>query len=164
MSRKKTYLLVVALIVGTIGLYLYNKYNVAPKITLANIDVVTEHGTRFDFNSLKGQKVIVSFYASWCGNCLTELATLHHIKTDKLNDITVLAITDEPIEKLIAFKTKKQYPFTFLKLNQSFHAMGIFSIPTIYLLNTQGEIVYKHVGNLKWEDASTLHHLKALMK
>ena len=75
----------------------------------------------------------MSFYASWCPDCLKELKALNQIKNEKLSGVEVLAITDETMEKLISFKTKKQYPFTFLKLSKSFNDLKIFSIPTVYL-------------------------------
>ena len=67
-------------------------------------------------------------------------------------------------EKLISFKDKKQYPFTFLKLNTPFSAIDIASIPTTYLVNTKGEIVYNKVGYIHWDDESNLNHLKTLME
>jgi peroxiredoxin len=114
--------------------------------------------------SLKGKKVIVSFYASWCPNCIEELKILNSIKNQKLADVEVLAITDESIEKLVAFKNKTQYPFTFLTITGQFPEIGINSIPVTYLLNTKGEIVYNNVGYVEWNDESTLEHLKGLME
>ena len=59
----------------------------------------------------------------------------------------------------MSFKDQKGYPFTFLKLNNAFGNIGIASIPTTYLLNTKGEIVYNKVGYIDWEDESTINHL-----
>ena len=151
-------------ILGVIGLYFYNKYNVAPTINIAKLDVIDQDTNKFDICSLKGKKVIVSFYASWCPNCIEELKVLNSIKNQKLADIEVLAITDESIEKLVAFKTKTQYPFTFLTITGQFPEIGINSIPVTYLLNTKGEIVYNNVGYVEWNDESTLEHLKSLME
>lgn len=164
MSNNKIYTVLIITICALIGMYFFNKYKVAPKIDIANLEVINENSKAFDIKSLKGQKVIVSFYASWCGDCLKEMKTINSIKDRKLKDVTVLAITDETMEKLISFKTKKQYPFTFLKLNKSFNDLKIYSIPTIYLLNTKGEIVYEHIGYVNWEDESTLNHLTSLMQ
>ena len=151
-------------ILGVVGLYFYNKYNVAPTINIAKLDVIDQDTNKFDISSLKGKKVIVSFYASWCPNCIEELKVLNSIKNQKLADIEVLAITDESIEKLVAFKTKTQYPFTFLTITGQFPEIGINSIPVTYLLNTKGEIVYNNVGYVEWNDESTLEHLKSLME
>lgn len=163
MSKRQTYNILIIAILGLIGLYLFNKYKVAPKIDVANLEVVDSTSTKFDIKLLKGKKVIVSFYASWCPDCLKELKALNEIKNEKLKDVEVLAITDETMEKLISFKNKKQYPFTFLKLSKSFNDLNIFSIPTVYLLNTKGEIVYQKVGYINWKDESELLHLTSLM-
>lgn len=164
MSKKTTYQILIIAIVALVGLYFYNKYNVAPSIQVDKLEILNEDSTKFDIHSLKGKKVIISFYASWCPNCIEELKVLNAIKNEKLSDIEILAITDESMDKLISFKNKKQYPFTFLKLNASFPEIGIASIPTTYLLNTKGEIVYNKVGYIEWDDESNLNHLKSLME
>jgi peroxiredoxin len=164
MSKKTTYLILAIAIIGVIGLYFYNKYNVAPSIELAKLEMVDQDTNKFDLASLKGKKVIINFYASWCPNCIEELQILNSIKNQKLADVEVLAITDESIEKLVNFKNKTHYPFTFLTLTGSFNDIGIASIPTTYLLNTKGEIVYNKVGYIHWNDESTLSHLKSIME
>lgn len=164
MNNKKIYILIFILLAGIGILYFYNKYNVAPKIDLTKLELLDADTVQYDLKSLKGKKVIISFYASWCGNCLDELKVLNTIKSTKLADVEVLAVTDEDMEKMTGFRDKKQYPFTFLKLNSAFNEIGIFSIPTVYLLNTKGEVVYQNVGYVNWEDESTLNHLKSLME
>lgn len=164
MNNQKIYLILVISIGGLLGLYYFNKYRVAPKIDIGKLEVIDNTGKHFDIQSLKGKKVVVSFYASWCRDCLKELKDINSIKHEKLNDITILAITDESLEKMVSFEQRKQYPFTFLKLSKTFDDLKIYSIPTLYLLNTNGEVVYEHIGYVNWADESTLNHLKALMQ
>ncbi|MCD6019616.1 MAG: alkyl hydroperoxide reductase/Thiol specific antioxidant/Mal allergen [Bacteroidetes bacterium] len=164
MSKKTTYIILIIAVLGVVGLYFYNKYNVAPVLQITQLDVVDEQSAKFDIGSLKGKKVIVSFYASWCPPCREELEILNKIKDQKLAGIEILAITDEGVERLLNFKQQKQYPFTFLTLNAPFGTIGINSIPVTYLLNTKGEIVYNNVGYIEWDDESTVEHLKALME
>lgn len=164
MSKKTTYIILAIAILSVAGLYFYNKYNVAPAIEISKLDVIDQDTNKYEIQSLRGKKVIVSFYASWCPSCVEELKTLNSIKTEKLNDVEVLAITDESLEKLVYFKQKTQYPFTFLTLTGSFNNIGIASIPVTYLLNANGEIVYNNVGFIDWSDESTLNHLKKLME
>lgn len=164
MNNQKIYTILFIAIAGIIGLYYFNKYRVAPKIDIAKLEVVDSTGNRFNIKSLKGKKVIVSFYASWCRDCLRELKEINGIKNEKLSDVTVLALTDESLDKMVSFNQRKQYPFTFLKLSKTFNDLKIYSIPTLYLLNTKGEVVYEHIGYVNWTDESTLNHLKALMQ
>jgi len=164
MNARKSYVLLFIFIAGLAVLYFYNKYRVAPGLDLKTLNLSNESGQRFPADSLRGRKTIVSFYASWCGDCLKELKNLDAVKSTELADVRVLAITDEPVEKLVSFKNKKQYPFTFLKLDKRFDEIGIHSIPVVYLLNAKGEITYQHVGYVDWQDPSTLAHLKKLLE
>ena len=163
MKTSKIYYLFSAIIILLVIFYFYQKYNVAPRIDMNTIAVINENKEPVNFTQYKGKKVIISFYASWCPNCLDELKTLNQLYSSKLSDITILCITDEPMDKLISFRDKKQYPFTFLKLTKSFPEIGINSIPTTYLLNTNNQMVYENVGYIEWDDESTLNHLKTLM-
>lgn len=164
MKAKHIYTTLIILAVAALGLYFYQKYNVAPPIDISKIEVVDQDTNRFDIQSLKGQKVIVSFYASWCPNCLEELKEINAIKNSRLSDVTVLCITDESIKKMVSFREKMAYPFTFVTLVSNFRDFGIHSIPTTYLLNTKGEVVYDNVGYIDWADESTCEHLKSLMQ
>jgi peroxiredoxin len=164
MKAKYIYTTLIVLALAALGLYFYQKYNVAPAIDISKIEVVDQDTNRFDIKSLKGKKVIVSFYASWCPNCLEELKEINSVKDSRLNDVTVLCITDESIEKMVSFRERTAYPFTFVTLVSNFNAFGIHSIPTTYLLNTKGEVVYDHVGYIDWSDESTCEHLKSLMQ
>jgi cytochrome c-type biogenesis protein len=163
MSSNKIKGIALILLAITAILYFYNKYKVAPKIKLNELVLSDEFNNPFDISTLKGKKIALCFYASWCPDCLKELKQINSIYNQKLNDIVILAVTDESFEKLISFKTKKQYPFTFLKLSKTFNELNIHSIPTTYLLNTNSEIVYEKVGYINWTDESTLNHLKSLM-
>ncbi len=163
MNKKNIFIIIGLIITACVGYYFYDKYNAAPKINIAKLEVVDKDTVLYNMANLKGKKVIISFYASWCPGCLEELKALNAIYKQKLPDVVVLAITDESIEKLIAFQQKKQYPFTFLTLTSNFSDIGINSIPTMYLVNTKGEIIYDNVGFVDWEDESTFNHLNALL-
>lgn len=151
------------LLLGLVAvLYFYNKYRVAPEIKLTELPLSDENGNLIKFEAFKGKKLVVAFYASWCGNCLQELKEINKIKERELADIEIICITDEPIEKLTQFKNEKGYPFTFLKLNKFFPDIGIHSIPITYIVNQNLEIVKEQVGYIDWDDPSTLNHIKGL--
>lgn len=161
MQKKWIYALL-ALLGGLIILFYYNKYKVAPSIDITKLEIVTETEQPFSMTQLKGKKLIVSFYASWCGNCLEELKDINKIKSSDLNDIEVVCITDEPIEKIMQFKERTGYTFLFLKLKKNFQDINIYSIPVTYIVNEKLEVVEEHLGYVDWTDPSTLNHIKSL--
>lgn len=159
---KKLINLFLLIIAALVAIYFYNKYRVAPDLKLNELGLVDENGTSFDINTLKGKKVVISFYASWCGNCLEELDIINKIKDKELSDVEIVCITDESLEKLNKFKSNSGYPFKFLKLNKRFPDIGIHSIPVTYIVNKDLQIVKEQVGYLHWDDPSTLNHIKGL--
>jgi thiol-disulfide isomerase/thioredoxin len=162
MPKKLSLLLISALfILG--GLYLYNKYKVAPSIDVSKLSLQTLDGQAFNFASLKGKKVILSFSASWCGNCIREMNTLKKIKETEMQGIEIVIIDDEPLETVIRFKEGREYPFTFLKLEQSFPSIGVNSIPVTYFYNAEQQIKGNEVGEIDWLDASTREHFKQIL-
>lgn len=161
MQKKWIYALL-ALLGGLIILFYYNKYKVVPDIDLTKLEIVTETEQPFNMTQLKGKKLIVSFYASWCGNCLEELKDINKVKQSDLSDIEVVCITDEPIEKIAQFKERTGYTFLFLKLKKNFQDINIYSIPVTYIVNEKLEVVEEHLGYVDWTDPSTLNHIKSL--
>lgn len=161
--QKKLISLFILVLAACIGFYFYNKYRVAPSVDVAKLPLVTLDGKPFDFSSLKGKKVILSFSASWCGNCIREMNTMKKIKDSDLGDIEVVIIDDEPLETVIKFKNNREYPFTFVKLEKEFPSIGINSIPVTYFYNAQGEITGNKVGEIDWSDPSTREHFKQIL-
>lgn len=162
--NKKWLYLVILIIAAFLGFYLFRKYRVAPEIDLAKLDVVDLDNRQVALSSYKGKKMVVCFSASWCGNCRQELDEIKSLNSEDMKDVEVVVISDEPLEKVKVFKERREYPFTFLKMNASFQDIGIHSIPTSYIVNTDFKIRKETVGYLNWRDPSTFHHLKTLME
>lgn len=163
MSKKWVAPAVLAVIV-LLAFFLFRRYHVAPSINLNSLSLTDLDGKPVKLTSYQGKKMLVCFSASWCGNCREELNTVTSIKHSDLQDVEVLVISDEPLEKIIQFKEGSAYPFTFLKMNKAFNEIGINAIPTSYIVNTRMEVKKETVGYLNWKDPSTLQHLKKLME
>jgi len=161
---KKITLFLLLFSAGLLGLYLYKRFQVAPEISFFKDKLQNQKGEITDLSVFKGKSLIVSYYASWCGDCIKELKELNEIKQYKLSDTEVICVTDETLEKLIEFKTKKKYPFHYYKLPVSFSEIGIHAIPVTYLINSKGQVVYKKVGALHWKDPSFVHYVKNLLQ
>ena len=163
MNNKLKYLILAVLVLLT-ALFFYNKYKVAPKVDFNKLTLFDTQGNPVKLSDYKGKKLVVSFGASWCPNCLDELQMINAIKEKELADVEIIVISDEDMERVQGFKERKGYPFTFLKMNQSFNSIGVNSIPTTYIVNTKFEISDESVGFIDWSDASTVEGIKKLME
>ena len=154
---------VVFLILAFAGLFYYHHLTTLPGLDLNKIKAFQLSGEEYDWQELQGKKTILSMGASWCGNCIVELDQLKELQSTLLNDVQVIVISDEPVEKIIRFRDKRRYPFLFLRSSTSFSKMGIHSIPANYLLNSRAEVVKEQAGSFNWEDPSTAEHLLKIM-
>ena len=159
-SGKKIILFFVVIAGGLLGLYMYKKYKVAPTLAILKQELFNEKGEKLTLSSNQGKPMIISYYASWCGDCLKEMKELNEVRDTALADIAVICITDENIEKLISFKTKYAYPFSFYRIGKRFSDIEIYTIPVTYLINSRGEVVYNKVGAIRWKDPSFLQYAK----
>jgi peroxiredoxin len=162
-SGKRVGIFMALVLAGLLGLYLYKKYRIAPSIPLLEQQVIDAAGNKSDLSAYKGKALIISYYASWCGDCIKEMKELNSVKAEALPDVEVICITDEPAEKLISFQQSRGFPFAFYRIGRSFHELGIHTIPVTYLVDKKGEVVYNKVGVVKWKDDSFLAHAQKLL-
>lgn len=128
----------------------YSKYRIAPRISFPNLQVTDVLGAKVTLRPRPGQPLVVVFYASWCHDCARELPKLHAAWFTNLNQVDVALVTDEGIQAMIGYRNQHRYPFAFYTLMEPFDAYGIEAIPTVYVLNGKGEIIFSKVGDVNW--------------
>lgn len=162
LNRNFFFLLI--LVAGLVALFIYNKYRIAPAIDFFKLEVYDRNNIKKDLEFFRGKKIIVTYYASWCKDCLIELKILNEISNSKLKNVEIIAITDDPLEKLIGFQNKKKYSFNFFRINKNFSEMKINAIPVNYLVNTKGIVVWDKVGSPNWENDIFIKQALQLME
>ena len=118
---------------------------------------------KVDLNSFKGNKIIVSYWATWCRPCIKEMPAIIRAQEILKNDnITFLLVSDENILSITNFKNKKKYNLKFLKSVRSNETLGIYSLPTAYIFNEQGIKIETIVGAVSWDSKQIIKKLKTL--
>ncbi len=162
MNRNLLYV-VVFLILSFTAFFFYHRSSTAPSLQLQNLMLKDLNANDVDPGELKGKKTLLCFGASWCGECRQELQKLMKMYNTELKELQIVVISDEPLEKIIAYKNKYKYPFVFLQSETAFSDLGIYSIPTNYLLNKDAKVVKEKTGDFNWDDVSNREHLLKLM-
>lgn len=107
-------------------------------------------GDRLRLADLKGQVVVLNFWATWCGPCRKELPLLDAFyKAMKPNGLRVLAVTTE--DSVPEFRMKKL--FAALTVEPIHGIKGPYGpiddgVPTSFVIDRQGRLRYAKAGAL----------------
>ena len=116
-----------------------------------------------DLSVFKEGKIVVSYWATWCGPCIKEMPSIK--RAEKILEdygYTFLLVSDETITKISKFKIERNFDFNFLKSSKSFETLGVYSMPTSYIFDENGKIIETIVGAIEWDSEEMINKLKML--
>lgn len=116
-----------------------------------------------DITQYKGKRIVLNYWATWCGPCIKEMPALK-IAEDHLenHNYTFLLVSDETISKISDFKMNKKFDFNYLKSVKSIETLGIYSLPTSYIFDENGKKIETIVGTISWDSEQIIEKLKKI--
>lgn len=148
------------LVVLAMAGYFYKKYFIAPKISFPNLTIYDLEGKAHRLDEFKGKPVLVNFWATWCGTCLQEMPELWEASQIlKEKGIETILISDEPVEKVINYQQKTGQTFQYFTTKLDRKDLKIYSIPTTYLIDKNGNVVFSKVGKERWSNPEVIKSL-----
>jgi len=123
-------------------------HKTAPDFRLPTLD-----GRTISLSDYRGKKkVVLTFWASWCGPCRMELPVLRALyqrNTKSLGEFEILAISiDDTRPAAQDAANESQLPFPVL-LDLDHHTADtyeVFAIPTLLVVDKKGEVEYGNLG------------------
>lgn len=118
---------------------------------------------KIDFKEFKGKRILINYWATWCKPCVEKMPDLLEVQKvlEAYNYVFLLA-SDEEITKIISFKNRRNYNFTFIKSQAPNETLGIYSLPTTFVFNEDGKMIEKIVGSVGREFDQMIEKLKVL--
>lgn len=117
----------------------------APAFTLP-----THSGTTVVSDSLRGKVVLVDFWASWCDPCKQSFPWMSQLQTRyREKGLAVVAINlDKSRDAADVFLVDRTVPFVvaYDPSGKTAEEFGVKAMPTSFLLDRQGRILYRHTG------------------
>ena len=131
---------------------------------IPNITLADKNGKNFSLSSLRGNVVLLDFWASWCGPCRAEIPTIKQAYTrfhDKGFDVYSVSIDKTKDAWLQAINVMNMpWAANVFDANQEYAAMfGVSAIPFTILLDQNGKIIAKNVRGAALEQ-----YLEQLLK
>jgi len=137
-----------------------------PEIVAPNFELEDLNGNKHQLKSYIGKTVIVNFWAVWCAPCRKEIPAMNRALAElKDENITMLGINVGDKKKAItAFS--KEYPMDFTVLMDKDGAVSqhwqVTGFPTTYIVNQQGHLVKRYVGDREWDEESMLSDVRSI--
>ncbi|WP_262481696.1 peroxiredoxin [Bacillus sp. CH30_1T] len=133
--------------------------NVGDKAIDFKLDTLT--GGSVTLSELKGKKVVLNFWATWCPPCKEEMPIMQEFYTKNGKDVEILAINIDPQYNVKEYQKAIGLTFPILldkddKINTAY---DILTVPTTYIINEQGIITHKQIGAI-----TSLESFTALIK
>jgi thiol-disulfide isomerase/thioredoxin len=115
-------------------------------------------GNKVFLDQYEDKTVLLVFWATWCGSCISELASLENLAKDfrKLS-FKIIALSQDYQGVEVVEKYFSEHDIRHLEIfhdyqNQLFRSMSVVSLPTAFLINSDGKIKKLFKGRIKWQD------------
>jgi thiol-disulfide isomerase/thioredoxin len=145
------------------GFYWY-RYRTAHNLQWSKIEVEALDGSKSTLDKLtSGHATLLHFYATWCGPCMKEMREIkRQIPQIGSKVPPMILLTDDSLEKIGNMSSDLPKEISVYKIN-SLKNIGIHTIPTTYLLDKNGEIIWSQVDPCNWDDPAFLQKINDLL-
>lgn len=121
----------------------------------------------FDLSAYEGKAVYLDFWASWCGPCRASFPMMNEMRSRYADESLAIIAVNVDSSYAAAQKFLEKYPADFDivydpegKLATEYEVRGM---PSSYLINSTGELVYTHVGFRKKDGKKILQQIDNLL-
>lgn len=122
------------------------------------------NGERVKLHNFKGKHVFLSLWASWCVPCIAEFSSLEELE-GLIPELSLVVANIEDQRAFDKYVQKSDHDLPFYRISSPMPAdLSAPSIPASYILNEEGQVIYRHFGAVDWSDPSVVSKLKALIK
>lgn len=124
----------------------------APSLRLKNMDEEI-----VDIKDMRGKVIVVNFWATWCPPCRREMGALErlHLATKDKNVVVLAVNIGEDIDTVFSFMGQvdpsPSFPILFDLDANSMKRWKVRGLPTTYIINPNGTIVYQAVGGREFD-------------
>lgn len=125
---------------------------------MPDIELTLLGGETVSFSDYQGKKVLLNFWATWCGPCVGEMPAFQRLTEEYSEELVILAVNCGEDEKTVQkFVQDNGYAFPVILDEQGeIQSLfgGITSIPLTVVIDEEGYLLVSHMGAA---DAETMY-------
>jgi thiol-disulfide isomerase/thioredoxin len=126
-----------------------NAGDVAP-----DFEYTLSDGTTRRLSDLRGKRVLLNFWATWCEPCRAEMPDLQRAADAYGDSVAILGINKlEPVSVIPPFADELQIRFPLIVNTKGDIAnrYGAKNIPTSFFVNTDGTVGFRQIGVMNYD-------------
>jgi peroxiredoxin len=137
-------------------------------VVATDFSLPSRDGGTVRLSELRGQVVMINFWASWCGPCRQEMPLLQQLygKYEPLG-FTLLGVNVEPDSTQAQDWLKKvsvSFPILFDRDNKVSEQFGVEAMPSTVLIDRDGNVRHVHRGYKPGDESAYADLVRSLVK
>ena len=140
--------------------------NIADGASAPGFQLASMNGKPLALDQLKGQVVLINFWASWCGPCRQEMPILDQLyHSYQAAGFTLLGVNVEPKEgdaQKFLKGTPVSFPILFDPDSKVSKLYEVSGMPSTIIVDRKGTVRYVHHGYKPGDESEYLDQIRAL--
>jgi peroxiredoxin len=133
-----------------------------------DFNLAARGGKSLALRELRGQVIMINFWATWCGPCRQEMPLLEQMyRKYQPMGFTMLGVNVEPdpsgAEDWLK-ETPVSFPILFDKENRVSKLYNVSGMPSSVLIDRKGNVRYLHRGYKSGDENTYLNYIRTLVK
>jgi peroxiredoxin len=134
----------------------------------SNFTLIDTRDQKHALSDYRGKVVLINFWASWCPPCIYEMPELQKLQNhfaNKAFEVVTINVGENKYKvRKFSKAIKLDLPILLDTTRNTFSSWGVATLPTSFLIDSDGHIRYKARGNPGWEDQETLSIIEKMIQ
>ena len=159
-----------------LGLTAVLLYRVVPYFQVFNVEIgdrapdfnlAADDGSGFSLGDYQGKLVLLNFWATWCPPCVQEMPSLNALH-ERFQDrgLVVLGVSvdeDQQAYQQFVERLGIVFPTVLDPARQVSNRYGTLKYPETYLINREGVVIRKYIGEEDWSRPEIVNYIGSLL-